>query len=107
MKIKGKFISNWDNDIEISTKAELNTKTGEVISESLEVVGLDILNEEIFIADDEEIAETYIICEECHEYILKIEILEGVGKQLYEHYHCMNPDCDNSSGELPELLFTK
>jgi hypothetical protein len=67
--IQGTFVSIWDNDIEISTPAKLNEKTGEIISESVDVENLDleILIDEYFI---DSVGVKYSVCPECHEYII-------------------------------------
>jgi len=68
--IQGIFISVWDNGIEISTPAELNEKTGEINSESVDVedLNLEILIDEYFIDSISGIK--YKVCPECHEYII-------------------------------------
>jgi hypothetical protein len=83
--IKGIFISNWDDNIEISTYAELDEQTGEIIAESVDV-DVDILNSEVFIS---ETGETFEVCPECHSFILKT-VIENEVKL------CSNPDCENS-----------
>ncbi|MFA5419902.1 MAG: hypothetical protein WC341_15725 [Bacteroidales bacterium] len=94
--IKGIFVSVWDGETEIRTPATLDDATGEVTTESVE--GVDEDGEEVEILDREyfesEDGEEFEICPECHSHILKTEIREGVGKQLYEVKVCMNPDCD-------------
>lgn len=88
---KGTFTSVWDDgDTEISTFCTLNTETGELIAESIEDDSVDNLDREYF--TDEE-GNDYDVCPECHEYILKTVINEGVGKQLFEEIVCSNSDC--------------
>jgi hypothetical protein len=92
--IKGTFVSVWDGGEEVRTPAELNTKTGEVTTESVDVEGLDldILDREYFETSDGDELE---VCTDCHEYILKTVMKEGIGKTLNEVHVCSNPDCDN------------
>jgi hypothetical protein len=95
--MKGTFISIWDGGTEIRTPAVLDTKTGEIIAESIEVNNdLDILLREYFESSEfHNSGEEFEVCPECHEYILKIVIKEGIGKTLFEALVCSNPDCDN------------
>lgn len=92
MEIKGKFISIWDDGIEICTDATLDTETGEVFTNSVDVNNLEVLIEEFF--RDEEGYEDEI-CPFCHTHILKIKVVEGVGKSLEEVYSCSNENCEN------------
>lgn len=87
--IKGIFISEWDNGL-IQTPAELNELTGEVTTESVDVDGMEHLIGEFF---DDNNGHVKDICPICHEYILKTEMVEGVGKQLHEVQKCTNPNC--------------
>ena len=88
---KGKFTSIWDEGT-VTTPATLDEATGEITTDSVDVKGMEHLIEEYF--EDEE-GEEYDVCPECHEYILKVVMKEGVGKSLYEAQVCSNPDCDN------------
>lgn len=91
---RGTFTSVWDDGVEITSPAELDEETGEVIVlETAEVNGLDMLMEETF-TDTE--GKVYPICPECHAYILKTEMVESTGKQLVERSGCTDPNCDNS-----------
>jgi uncharacterized protein with PIN domain len=88
---KGTFISIWDEG-SIRTPAKLDEETGEITTNSVDAKGMEHLIEELF--EDEE-GEEYNVCPECHEFILKTVMKEGVGKTLYEEEVCSNPDCDN------------
>ena len=90
---KGTFTSVWDNDVEISTPAELDTETGEVSAESVDAGDVDILEEEYFTDED---GEEYEVCPECHEYIIVTSMEDGIGHTLNEVKRCKNPDCDYS-----------
>jgi hypothetical protein len=90
--MKGTFVSIWDEG-SIRTPAELNEETGEISTESVDADGMEHLMEEWF--EDNETGDEYEVCPECHEYILKVVMKEGVGKTLYEAQVCSNPDCDN------------
>jgi len=91
MIIKGTFTSIWDDDNDITTPAELNTKTGEVTAESVEAHDVEILNKEYF---TNEKGEEFEVCPECHEYILHTCMEPGIGHNLDEVKRCKNPDCD-------------
>jgi hypothetical protein len=91
MEIKGMFVSIWDNG-SIRTSAILDTETGEVSTNSVEVDDdLGTLMEESFEAND---GEEYDICPECHEYIIHTCMEPGIAHNLDEVKRCKNPDCD-------------
>jgi hypothetical protein len=70
--IKGTLTTEWDNDEIIETVATLNLKTGEIVSESVEVdESFETLEREYFTDED---GEEYDVCPECHEFILKYSI---------------------------------
>lgn len=89
--IKGKFVSEWDYGI-VVTSASLDTETGEVTTEPVEAED-GVLEREYFEDQDTE----YEVCPICHEYIMKTEMNEGVGKHLHEEKVCSNPDCEYRS----------
>jgi hypothetical protein len=91
MEIKGTFTSIWDDDVEITTNATLDTETGEVTTEAVEIDNVDILVGESF---TDENGNQYDICPECHEYILHTCMEPGIGHNLDEVKRCKNPDCD-------------
>ena len=94
--MKGTFVSVWDDGTEIRTPATLDTETGEVDAETADIENLDILQREYFESDESfNSGEEYDICPECHEYILKTVMKEGIGSTLYEDRVCSNPDCEN------------
>ena len=95
MIIKGTFTSVWDGGVEITTNATLDTDDGYVEAESSDtnVTGLNILDMEIF---TDENGDEHEICPDCHEYILKTVMVDGVGKTLTEVQRCSNPDCDSN-----------
>jgi hypothetical protein len=94
--MKGTFVSVWDSGEEIRTPAELDTETGEVTTESVQANDVETLVNEYF--ESSEFSNgggIFEICPECHEYILKDVMNEGIGKTLYEVQVCTNPDCEN------------
>lgn len=92
MILKGTFISVWDNG-SVRTPSTLDTETGEVTTNSVDVNDdLGTLMEEVF--EDEEDGEEYDICPECHEYILHTCMEPGIVHNLDEVKRCKNPDCD-------------
>lgn len=96
--MKGEFVSIWDGDVEIRTSAELDESTGEITTESVDVddLDLDILDREYFESTEfSNAGEEFEVCSECHNYITKVVMKEGVGKTLYEARICSDPDCDN------------
>lgn len=94
--MKGTFVSVWDGGQEIRTPAVLDTETGEVTAESVEADDVEMLDREYFESSEHENSgEEFEVCPECHEYITKVVMKEGVGKTLYEARVCSNPDCLN------------
>jgi hypothetical protein len=91
---KGTFTSVWDGDTEITTKAVLNTETGEVTAEAVEADDVDILDREYFTDED---GEEYPVCSECHSFILKAIMDEGINFKnlLFKRQVCSDPDCEN------------
>ncbi len=92
--IKGQFVSVWD-DGSVTSYAELNLDTGEVINiETLD--GAEIhgcLLREYFEDQD---GNTYDVCTTCHEYTLKASMVpDQTGKGLHEEKVCVNPDCES------------
>ena len=92
MNMKGTFVSVWDGGTEIRTPAELDLSTGEVITESVEAGNVEILDREYF---ESETGDELDICPDCHTYILKAVMKEGIGHTLTEVFVCSDPDCDN------------
>lgn len=92
MILNGFFTSFWSDMPEIVTDATLNTETGEVTAESVDVgKEYDNLDSEIFTDDN---GNDYDVCPECHEYILVTSMEDGIGHNLNEVRRCKNPDCD-------------
>jgi hypothetical protein len=87
----GTFVSTWEEGV-ISTFAALNEKTGELFTKSVKAEGMECLVKEHF---EDEDGNEYEVCPDCHEYILKTVMKEGVGKHLFEAQVCSNPDCEN------------
>jgi len=93
--MKGTFISIWNDGIEISTPAELNTETGELIIESVNVDGLDldILINEKFIDENDD---KYEVCPDCHCFIMRTVMSDGIGHTLNEIKVCSDPYCESN-----------
>jgi len=91
--IDGNLVSVWDAGVEISTPATLHPRTGEVISDQVDVEGLDILESEHFVDFN---GDMIPICQSCHNYILKTIMREGIGKSLFESLICSDPDCESN-----------
>lgn len=94
--MKGTFVSIWDNG-SVRTPATLDTETGEVTTNSVEADdNLGTLMEEWFESNESfNAGEEYEICPECHEYILKTVMKDGIGSTLYEARVCSDSDCEN------------
>lgn len=94
--MKGTFVSVWDGGTEIRTPAELDEQTGEVTTESVEAGNVEILDREYFESSEFfNSGEEFEICPECHTFITKVVMKEGIGKTLYEARVCSDPNCDN------------
>jgi len=89
--IKGKFYSNWDDNIVIETDATLNKDTGEVETTPVER-DVEHLNYEKFVAEDEQ---EYDICSHCHRYIVKNILIDTDGTNIEETENCTDPNCSN------------
>ena len=91
--LKGTFTSVWDGDVEVTTNATLDTDTGYVVAEPTNV-SVDSLDREYFTDED---GDEYEICSDCHEYIMKSVMVDGIGKCYDEIFVCSNPDCDSNN----------
>ena len=89
--LQGSFVSVWDEGT-VQTQGTLNTKTGEVTAKFVNVPDLGSLKREYF---EDETEDTYEVCTECHEYILKSEMNPGIGHDLNEERVCSNKDCES------------
>jgi hypothetical protein len=90
MNIKCTFTSVWSDGSEIVTPSTYNPETKEVSAKAIDANPDGSLEREyITLPDGTELK----VCTECHEYVLKVSMDEGVGKQLEENMVCPNPDC--------------
>ncbi len=91
MIINGKYTSEWFGECSITTDATLDTDTNELDIEmsDVEIDDNSILFDEYFISDDGERYDN--ICPECHSFLTKTYMNEGIGKMLVEVTEC--PDC--------------
>ena len=92
---QGTFVSSWDSDEVISTPATLDLHTGAIEAEVSPVSPKGSLIEEYFEEDE---GKQYNVCPECHNYILKTTMEEGVGKHLHEITKCTDEDCTYYEG---------
>lgn len=86
--IKGTFKSEWDfGDRIIETLAILDTESGELTVDQTDenIEDVTTLDSETFTSED---GTEYEVCPDCHEFVLKTEIREAVGKHLYETKVC-------------------
>ena len=92
--IEGTFVSVWDDGTEIRTNATLDEETGHIEAEqSDDPCDHGSLVREYF---EDEDGEEYEVCPECHEYIMKTVMLDGIGQCLDECRVCSDPDCINN-----------
>ena len=91
MIVTGQFISIWDEGT-IMTAGVLDTETGRVDCDSVDGNGFEHLIEENF---EDEFGDEHEVCDECHEFILKTVMVDGIGSCLDEVEVCSNPDCDS------------
>jgi hypothetical protein len=91
MEIQCTFTSIWGDGSEITTSGTYNPETREVSAKSVDVDpdgGLE--REYITLSNGTELE----VCTKCHEYLLKVSMDEGIGKQLEENMICPNPNCE-------------
>jgi len=90
---KGTFTSVWDGGFEVTTPAELNEETGEITAESVDPGDVDVLDREYFTDENEN---EYTVCPECHCFIMKTVMVDGIGSCYDEKEVCSDPDCENN-----------
>lgn len=91
--IEGTFVSVWDDGTKIRTNATLDEETGHIEAEqSDDPCDHGSLVREYFENED---GDEYEVCSECHCYILKTVMKDGIGSCLDECRVCSNSDCDN------------
>ena len=97
--MKGTFTSYWSNGEIITTPAELDEKTGEVVAETSDAKlnNKSVLVSECFTDED---GNDYEVCCECHSYIEKTIMVDGIGKSLNEVRVCSDYNCNNGEGNL-------
>ena len=93
------FVSIWDDDVTLRSKALYHPDTGEV--EALEihdVDGLESLEREfIIIKEGTDQEEELEVCTDCHEYVLKTVMVPGAARHsLEETQVCSDSDCDSN-----------
>jgi hypothetical protein len=91
--MNGKLHSVWDNGT-IITDANLDETSGKLVSGDLVDVGNDfehLINE--YFEDSD--GNTYDICPNCHEYILKtVMVDDNTGNGIHEEHVCSG-DCED------------
>jgi hypothetical protein len=89
------FVSVWDGDVTLRSRAIYHRHDHSVeVLETHDVDGLEHLDREyVEMPDGEELR----VCPECHEYVLKPVMVEGVGKSLTQDYECPSPTCGNKA----------
>lgn len=93
MIINGKLTSEW-NTCSITTKATLDTETGEVKSPDVDVKmkGVSCLEKGMGFFTDEN-GDDYTICPVCHKHILCTVMREGPFHTYDEIEACKDPGC--------------
>jgi hypothetical protein len=72
-----------------------NLKTGEITNTPIDISNVENLETEFFESSEfYNSGEEFAVCPNCHKFILKVIIEEGIGKHLFEKKVCMNPDCE-------------
>lgn len=89
--IKGTFTSFWAEG-EIETSARLFPDGSLDIETSEDGDDFEHLEREKF---EDENGNEYPVCQFCHNHIMKMVMVPGVGKTLHEEMVCTNPDCEN------------
>jgi hypothetical protein len=94
-EVKCAFVSVWDGDITLRSRAIYHKDTGEVeVLETHDIDGLQFMNREyIELPDGEELP----VCTTCHEYVLRPAMVEGVGKSLAETMECAGSTCESKA----------
>lgn len=92
---KGIFTSVWDGGDEVSSYAELNEETGEVIAEIVDVddLNLESLDREYF-TDDK--GTEFTICPTCHSYIMVNRLFDCIDEPLKQREVCSDPNCESN-----------
>ena len=94
MILKGKFTSEWENG-NVTTDCTLDTETGELNADSVDVSDLGCLFRETF---TDSLNNEYHVCNCCHTFIMKTAIVDdNVGNGIHEESTCSNPDCDSNN----------
>jgi len=89
--IKGSFISVWDDGSVITTSCKLDPSSGEIFPEmSDDDSDHGSLEREYFESSD---GDEFEVCTTCHGFILKSEMVSGIGHDLNEEQVCSDPDC--------------
>ena len=94
------FVTVWDDDITLRSKAVYHEKTGEIdVLEVIDVEGLESLTRQyIVIYESTDQEEEIDVCPVCQEYVMRGVMVPGMGHDLNEDEECANPDCDSHGG---------
>jgi hypothetical protein len=92
-QIKCTFTSVWDDGSIITTPCLYDPNDGEVSPETCNADPRGNLKREFITLPDGDEKE---VCMECHGYVMKVTMDEGIGKQLSEESHCSDPDCSSN-----------
>lgn len=110
MIVKCKFVSVWDDDIEVITDAELDTESGEILNieqaEDFDSENVNILTDEYIIAEpkyDEDLDEWdgkyFKVCMDCHEHVIGfMGMWDDEFGSYIGHYGC--PNCNENGNTL-------
>jgi hypothetical protein len=86
--LKGTFTSIWDEGT-VTTNCTLDTETGELTPDTVDVPDLGSLVSESFSGED---GSEYGVCTECHKYIL-------IGNEF-----CTDPNCETNNKKLYNII---
>jgi hypothetical protein len=92
MIITGNFTSVWDNG-SITTPATLDTETGELSINSVEVD--DSFHNLVYEHFESSDGELFDVCDYCHDHVLReVQIVRDNGFEATTEC-CTDPDCEN------------
>lgn len=93
--MKAKFVSIWDDGIEIRSNCEYDKTTGEIYCiEVADLTEVKLLKREYIDFNGEEIE----VCQECHTYTIH-PVVDRSTTVVIEHPECRNPNCTPNLGK--------
>ncbi len=90
--IKCEFTSVWSDRSVVTTPATYYPEESRVEAKLSSSTPEGYLEREFIEFED---GDTLEVCPDCHEYVLKLIMVPGIGHTLNEHFVCPNHDCPN------------